>query len=233
MNIFYTPDLTGKSYTLSEEESKHCVRVLRLQLGDVIHLVDGKGGYYQAKISNADPKRCDVVITNEKKEWGKRNFYLHLAVAPTKNNDRFEWLLEKTTEIGVDEISPLLCEHSERDIVKTDRMNKVLVSAMKQSLKAYLPTMNEITAFEHFLNKDFIGQKFIAHCAQGEKEHIKRTYHPGTNCLILIGPEGDFSSKEISMAQAKGFIPIHLGPSRLRTETAAIAACHAVNLLSD
>jgi len=234
MTLFYTPDINGTSYILNEEESKHAVRVLRLVEGDVVGLIDGVGGMYKAKITESNPKRCTTTIIETQKEHGKTPFHLHVAIAPTKNNDRFEWFLEKVTEIGIGEITPLSCERSERKIVKTERLNKVLVAAIKQSVKAYLPKLNELTNFKQFVEQDFEGQKFIAHCLahSEEKIHLKDAYTLGENALILIGPEGDFSAEEIKLALQNGFKEISLSRSRLRTETAGVVACDVINILN-
>lgn len=232
MHLFYTPYITTPVYTLSEEESKHAVRVLRLTVGDVIYLIDGTGGFYKAELTDANAKRCTVKITETKKEYNKNSFYLHIAIAPTKSIDRVEWFLEKATEIGIDEITPLECEHSERTVVKPERLNKILVSAIKQSVKAYLPKLNEMADFDKFVKKPFEGQKFIAHCHTYTQVHLKKLYTTGQNALILIGPEGDFSEKEIQVALQNGFKEISLGNSRLRTETAALVACDVINILN-
>lgn len=233
MHLFYTPDITGKIYTLDPIESKHAVKVLRLAVGDEIQLIDGKGGFYTAKIENADPKRCIVEIISEQKEYGKRDHYLHIAIAPTKSNDRFEWFLEKATEIGIDEITPVVCEHSERKTIKPERFEKIIVSAVKQSIKAYKPTLNPLTDFRDFIRSGSQHDKFIAHCEENEKTLLKSAYHKGKGAVILIGPEGDFSTKEIELAREYNFKEISLGKSRLRTETAGIVACHTINILND
>jgi 16S rRNA (uracil1498-N3)-methyltransferase len=231
MQLFYTPDINGTEYCLNEIESKHAVRVLRLSNGGRLQLIDGKGNFYEAEIADANPKKCQVNITKHIPEFGKRNHYLHLAVAPTKNIDRFEWFLEKATEIGVDEITPILCVHSERKVLKNDRLEKVIVAAMKQSLKAYLPKLNPLVSFNEFINNRFEGKNFIAHCYGHAKRELKNELANSRSNLILIGPEGDFSEEEIRLATEKQFIPVSLGESRLRTETAAIVACHTVNLM--
>jgi len=233
MNIFYTPDIQGKYYTLEESESKHCVRVLRKSLGDRLILVDGSGGWYEASITDANPKRCAVEVIQEIKNFEKRNYSLHLAIAPTKNIDRFEWMIEKATEIGVDEITPLLCEHSERKQVNNERLQKVMISAMKQSLKAYLPRLNNLTNFETFLSKNLEASKFIAHCEEGFKKNLFTQVKPNEKVLVLIGPEGDFSPDEISKALKMGFSEVTLGKSRLRTETAGVVVCEMVNLVNE
>lgn len=231
MQLFYTPDIQGKQYTLNETESKHAVRVLRLANGDAIQLIDGNGNFYEAQIIDAHTKRCMIKVTKMIAEFGKRNHYLHLAVAPTKNIDRFEWFLEKATEIGIDEITPILCEHSERKVIKDERLEKVIVSAMKQSLKAYLPKLNPLTPLKELLDADLQGKKFIAHCYDKDKRELKNELEGSQKLLVLIGPEGDFSEDEVERAIDQKFIPVSLGESRLRTETAAVVACHTVNLL--
>jgi 16S rRNA (uracil1498-N3)-methyltransferase len=235
MHLFYTPDISSSTYTLNEEESKHAIRVLRLAVGDKIQLIDGVGGWYEAEIVDDNQKRCAVSIIETKKEVGKRNWNLHIAIAPTKNMDRLEWFIEKSTEIGIDEISLLDCNNSERTIVKAERLQKVVVSAAKQSLKAYLPKINEMMDYKKFiaLAKDFKGQKFIAHCYKGDLRHIKFQYTSKQNALILIGPEGDFSLEEVKYALENGFTEISLGVSRLRTETAALYACTTINILNE
>lgn len=237
MNLFYTPDINPNlgAYTLSEDESKHCIRVLRMKEGDVIRLIDGQGSFYDAAITDANPKHCVVTIQRVSPDEGKRNYYVHIAVAPTKNTDRLEWFLEKSTEIGIDEISPVECEHSERAVVKADRLNRVITAAMKQSIKAYHPRLNELKKFKELIasSAGFTGQKFIAHCRDGEKQPLKTAYRKGSDALVLIGPEGDFSADEVKIANENGFIAVSLGTSRLRTETAAVVACHTINLLNE
>lgn len=231
MHVFYTPDI-ATSPELPEEEAGHCVRVLRLSLGDEIMLTDGKGSFYKAVISAASGKRCQVRITEtipQEKAW---NGWLHIAMAPTKNMDRIEWFAEKATEIGLDELTFLNCRYSERKVIKNERIEKILVSAVKQSLKAAKPVLNEMTDFNKFITRDFKGQKFIAHCYEGEKPLLKDVLHPGGDALVMIGPEGDFSEEEVAKAIAAGFQPVSLGKSRLRTETAALVASHTLNLLN-
>ncbi len=231
MHLFYTPDIQGNQYTLIETESKHAVRVLRLGNGDFINLIDGNGHFFEAEIIDANPKRCLVEVKNKVNEFGKRSHYLHLAVAPTKNIDRFEWFLEKATEIGIDEITPILCDHSERKVIKNERLEKVIVSAMKQSLKAYLPKLNPLTPLHELLESPFEGKKFIAHCYEEDKRVLKTEITKSLSNLILIGPEGDFSEKEVMLSLKQGFIPVSLGESRLRTETAGVVACHTANII--
>lgn len=231
MHLFYTPDIL-KNNELPEEEALHCIRVLRLSIGDEVMLTDGKGSFYKATISACSNKRCLVKILEqipEKKAWIA---HLHLAMAPTKNMDRIEWFAEKATEIGFDELTFLNCRYSERKVVKNERIEKILVSAVKQSLKASVPVLNEMIDFDKFISQDFNGQKFIAHCYPGEKPLLKDLIRRGEDVLVLIGPEGDFSEEEVEKAIKSGFQPISLGRSRLRTETAALVACHIMNLIN-
>lgn len=234
MQLFYNPDIheATSSFTFDKEESKHIVKVLRKSVGDVLHITNGLGWMFDAEIINADIKKCQANISNAK-QHPKREYKLHLAVAPTKMNDRFEWFLEKATEIGIDTITPILCDHSERKVIKLDRFEKILQSAMKQSLQCYLPIINELTPFNNFVNQDFEGQKYIAHCEDSDRKSLKNQLKPDQDIVILIGPEGDFSVKEIETALQHNFIPVTLGNTRLRTETAAIAACHSVAFVNE
>jgi 16S rRNA (uracil1498-N3)-methyltransferase len=232
MQLFYTPDIFGEFYTLSEDESKHCVRVLRLVEGDALHLVDGRGGLYTATITEANHKHCTVRVGEVQQGFGKRGYYLHLAVAPTKNAERYEWFLEKSTEIGVDEITPLLCEHSERKQLKDERSLKVITAAVKQSLKAYHPQLNSMIDFAQFVAQKFDGAKLIAHCHDRPKMLLKNAVRAGEQTLVVLGPEGDFSLAEVELAVRCGFTEVSLGESRLRTETAAVAACHTLALVN-
>lgn len=231
MHLFYTPYIL-KNNELPEEEALHCIRVLRLSIGDEVMLTDGKGSFYKATISACSNKRCLVKILEqipERKAWIA---HLHLAMAPTKNMDRIEWFAEKATEIGFDELTFLNCRYSERKVVKNERIEKILVSAVKQSLKASVPVLNEMIDFDKFISQDFNGQKFIAHCYPGEKPLLRDLIRRGEDVLVLIGPEGDFSEEEVEKAIKSGFQPISLGRSRLRTETAALVACHIMNLIN-
>jgi 16S rRNA (uracil1498-N3)-methyltransferase len=232
MHLFYTPDITLPDYTLSEEESKHAIRVLRLQLHDEVILVDGKGGKYTAQITDANPKKTLLQIAHSQQEFGKRTHYLHIAVAPTKNIERLEWFLEKATELGIDTITPIICDRSERKEVKTERLNKIITSAVKQSIKAYHPLLNEAISFKQFIEPGLEGAGFVAHCMEGEKPLLAQLIKPQGHYTILIGPEGDFTPQEITLAQAAGYIGISLGEARLRTETAALAACFEINMLN-
>lgn len=232
MHLFYTPDIEGMDYTLSAEESKHCVRVLRLAEGENVSLVDGRGNWYNGVVALADPKGCRVRCHEKIECFGQRSFHLHVAIAPTKNIDRIEWMLEKCTEMGIDEITMLNTAHSERKTVKDERLQKVIVSAMKQSLKAYLPKLNPMTGFKSFVASCGEEQKFIAHCNEGVKKRLDEVYRPGKDVVILIGPEGDFSVEEVVLAEKSGFVSITLGQSRLRTETAGIVACHSIDFMN-
>ncbi|MDF3079075.1 MAG: rRNA ((1498)-N(3))-methyltransferase [Sphingobacteriaceae bacterium] len=233
MHIFYTPYLkNSQDLFLSEDESKHCIRVLRLQTGDQISLVDGSGGFYQAEITDANPKKVHFEIVDSQQEFGKRNHYLHIAIAPTKNIERVEWFLEKATEIGIDEITPIICERSERKEVKFERLEKVITSAVKQSIKAYHPKLNSAIRLKELVESKSEGQRFIAHCLPETRQSLKDSLRVGEKYLVLIGPEGDFSNQEIDKALSASFIPISLGESRLRAETAALQACFEINYLN-
>lgn len=226
MQLFYAPEISLPRYTLPEEESKHCVRVLRMSIGDELFLTDGRGSMYRCKVVNDNVKRCEVEVVEHIEEYGRLPYSLSMAVAPTKNIDRFEWFLEKATEVGISEVWPIECEHSERRQIKEDREEKVITAAVKQSLKAYHPTLHPLTPLKRLLAMPFDGQKYIAHCNSelGEREYLGSNIKKGGNVLILIGPEGDFSPEEIKFALQNGFKPISLGNQRLRTETAAVVA---------
>ena len=228
MQLFYLENPKDE-IILSAEESKHATKVLRKKEGDILNFTDGKGAFYKAEITVADIRKCRLkVVSNEQKEK-QHNYHLHIAIAPTKNMDRFEWFLEKATEIGIDEITPIICSHSERKVIKTERCNRILLSAMKQSLKFYLPKLNEAISFNDFLKQDYKGSKYIAHCEDGEKKELK-IENKTEKTIILIGPEGDFSPKEIELALQNQFKAVSLGTSRLRTETAGIIAAHTINI---
>lgn len=231
MQLFYTPDISS-NLELPEDEARHCIRVLRLGEGAEVDLTDGKGNFYKAVIEQANPKHCLVSITETRQQPSLWPFYLHIAVAPTKNMDRLEWFAEKVTEIGINAITCLNCRYSERRELKKERIEKILVSAMKQSLKATLPKLTGMTDFKTFIKQPFDGKKYIAHCEEGEKPLLKQIGQPGENVLILIGPEGDFSTEEIDLAKEAGFIAISLGESRLRTETAALVACQTIHFIN-
>lgn len=228
MQLFYAPDITPPDHTLTEEESKHCVRVLRLAAGDRIHLTDGRGNLHSCRIVAADPRRCTVRVEQTAAEWERRPYRLTMAVAPTKSADRYEWFLEKATEVGVDTFVPLDAARSERHVFRPARAEKVITAAMKQSLKAYRPELRPLTTFAALLDEGFAGRKFIAHCdaarSAGGKRYLFDALDAGDDALVLIGPEGDFSPEEIDRAVAAGFEEITLGEQRLRTETAAVVA---------
>ena len=227
MQLFYCPELLNDASFLSNEESIHCFKVLRKKVGDHIHLIDGIGGFYEAEITLASQKK---VVFNVIKKWNQpqSQYSLHIAIAPTKNNDRFEWFLEKATEIGIDKVTPIICEHSERKTIKYERMEKIILSAAKQSLKSKLPKINKVTSFNDFMNKNHSTNCFIAHCLPNQKKKLKNEVV--SDSTILIGPEGDFSSLEVEIAIKNNFTPVSLGLSRLRTETAGVIACHTIAL---
>lgn len=228
MQLFYAPDIMPPLHTLGEEESKHCVRVLRLRSGGRIHITDGRGNLFCCEITDDNPKRCTVRVVSTQHEFEKMPYALTLAVAPTKNPDRFEWLLEKATEVGVTEFLPLDTAHSERHVFKPSRGEKVITAAMKQSLKAYRPELHPLTPFREAVLRPFEGRRFIAHCAPARspegKAYLPDTLRAGEAAAVFIGPEGDFSPEEIDFALANGFEEVTLGTQRLRTETAALVA---------
>lgn len=234
MQLFYNPDITETTteFAFPKEESNHIVKVLRKTVGDTLHITNGLGWLFSAEIIVANTKNCLAKITTATFQ-PKKNYTLHLAVAPTKMNDRYEWFLEKATEIGIDTITPIICDHSERKVIKLDRYEKILQSAMKQSLSCYLPRLNEAVSFNDFIQQDFKGDLFIAHCEETDKKSLKQLLKPKQDITILIGPEGDFSVNEIEKVLANGFIPVTLGDSRLRTETAAIVVCHSVAFVNE
>ena len=234
MQLFYINDLESDFQELGKEESNHCIRVLRMGVDDELHLTDGSGLLCKARIVSADSKCCGLQIVERYYDYQKRNHYLHLAVAPTKNMARFEWFLEKAVEMGIDEITPLICKHSERASINMDRLDKVVVAAMKQSLKAYHPVLHDMTSVREVMAMDFDGDKLIAHCDKdfGERAYLGNLVKKGTNTLILIGPEGDFSKEEINFAAQNGFKAISLGRERLRTETAAVVATTVVSTIN-
>ncbi len=225
MNIFYVENLSTERVVLNKEESNHAVHVLRLRTGESITMVDGKGAMAKAVITGNNLKACEVQIVERHENFESRPYYLHIAMAPTKNMDRFEWFIEKATEIGIDEITPLLCKHSERREIKMERLQKLIVSASKQSLKATFPILNEFKAYNDFIKSDFNGIKMIAHCREGEKQTLKKLVQRKQRVLILIGPEGDFEISEIENASTQGYLATSLGTSRLRTETAGVVVC--------
>ncbi|AUS06575.1 16S rRNA (uracil(1498)-N(3))-methyltransferase [Pseudotamlana carrageenivorans] len=234
MQLFYNPEINDQTAQISfdKTESKHIVKVLRKTTGDTLHITNGKGWLFIAEITMPNINKCMANIIS-KTQQKKRDFNLHLAVAPTKMNDRYEWFLEKATEIGIERITPIICDHSERKVVKNDRFERILQSAMKQSLSCFMPTLSPPIHFKDFINESFSGDRFIAHCEESDKKSLKQKLKPNQDITILIGPEGDFSSKEIALALKNNFIPVTLGETRLRTETAAIAACHSVAFINE
>lgn len=235
MQLFYHPDISenAQQIVFPRDESKHIVKVLRKKEGDVLNVTNGKGFLFETELILITQQQCVARIIQVKSE-AQPAYYLHLAVAPTKMNDRYEWFLEKATEIGVREITPVICYHSERKAVKSDRFERVLQTAMKQSLHLSIPKLNTPMHLSEFIKSAFEGEKFIAHCEDGkEKKSLKSLIKPGKKSTILIGPEGDFSSEEIQLALKNGWLPVSLGNSRLRTETAAIVACHTVALANE
>lgn len=244
MYLFYATDIpstvaVGQPVVLDEEESAHAVRVLRYSAGDTVYIADGRGTMYEAVISNAHPKHCEVEITAIKPQHKHHNGTIHIAVAPTKNIERTEWLTEKCTEIGVDTLTPLLCHYSERKVIRTDRLQKIVLSAAKQSLSAYLPHLNELTSVKDCILNATEQRRYIAHSSPWTDKRDLRSELKAysqqssgsneTSTIVLIGPEGGFSDDEVRLAMEHGFIPVSLGEARLRTETAALVACMLVN----
>ncbi len=234
MQLFYSPDINSElqQFTFSKEESKHIVRVLRKKEGDALAITNGKGDLYYVVVILADQKNC-IVRINSVEHIQHHNYKLHIAIAPTKMNDRMEWFLEKATEIGIDEITPILCDNSERKVIKKERFEKIIQSAMKQSLQMQLPKLNDAISFKEFMSKEHNGQLFIAHCEKQDKKALQKEAKPLQDYIVLIGPEGDFSTKEIEIALTNNFTPVTLGNTRLRTETAGIVACHTIALLNN
>lgn len=231
MQLFYCSNIIGKKSLLSPEESVHAIRVLRLKTGDKVQIIDGKGGLFEAVITLPDHRQCHLEITATLPVPNPRNFNLHIAIAPTKSLDRFEWFIEKAVEIGIDTITPLLCQRSERRVLKTERLHKLIISTMKQAIVYKLPILHELVDFEKFL----VGfsspatNRFIAHCNDSERKPLKREIRLHEDITILIGPEGDFSPEEVRLATTRYFVPVSLGNARLRTETAGIVACNTVS----
>jgi 16S rRNA (uracil1498-N3)-methyltransferase len=229
MQLFYNPTIneTTVSFSFDKEESKHIIKVLRKKDGDILHVTNGLGYLFKTEITLASDNKCTVqILETEKTEAPKHQ--LHLAVAPTKMNDRYEWFLEKATEIGIHEITPIICDRSERKVINPERFEKIILSAMKQCNQMYLPKLNAAVTLKEFVKKEIGGEKLIAHCEETNKKSLKSIVKPKTDYTILIGPEGDFSNKEIELALENNYIPVSLGETRLRTETAAIVACHSV-----
>jgi len=238
MNLFYLPEVEKPSDSdnwiidFPADEAKHAAKVLRLQVDSPVSITNGRGLLAKAQIVAINKKQCIAKVDSFDSEYGRRNFRIHIAVAPTKNIKRFEWFLEKATELGIDEITPIISFHSERREIKYDRENKVITAAMKQSLKAYHPILNEAISLADFLKKEHIGDLYIAHLIDDKQLLLKDACTKASSAVILIGPEGDFSSSEIEDALAKGYRAVSLGNTRLRTETAALAACFTINMIN-
>ena len=229
MQLFYNPDIdeTTETFSFDKEESRHIIKVLRKKDSDILHVTNALGLLFETEITLASDNKCIVEVLSIKKS-PEPKFRLHLAVAPTKMNDRFEWFLEKATEIGIQEITPVICDRSERKVINLERFEKIILSAMKQSNETYLPKLNEAISFKEFIKQKNKGLQLIAHCEETDKKSLKEVLKPNENVTLLIGPEGDFSEKEIALAVENNFQPVMLGNTRLRTETAAIVACHSV-----
>ena len=229
MQLFYNPtiDETTESFSFDKEESKHIIKVLRKKDTDILFVTNGLGLLFKTEITLASDSKCTVkIVSIEKTEPSK--YYLHLAVAPTKMNDRYEWFLEKATEIGIHEITPIICDRSERKVINRERFEKILLTAMKQSNVLFLPKLNQAISFKEFIKNKKEGLQLIAHCEETDKKSLKSVLKTNENVTLLIGPEGDFSEKEIALALENNYSPVSLGNTRLRTETAAIVACHSV-----
>ena len=232
MNVFYLPDAQIGTISFPEEESKHIVKVLRMNEGDRFCVTDGNGSLYDAELIDAHPKRAMANLSNQRNGYDIRDFKVSIAIAPTKLNERTEWFLEKATEIGIDEVKLFSSYHSERRVANVDRFKKIVISAMKQSVKSKMPIVEDMVSFDKLVKQNYEGQKFIAWIDDNVKEQLCDLYKKGENALVLIGPEGDFSKEEVALAKEYGFIPVSLGEARLRTETAAVVACHTIQLIN-
>jgi 16S rRNA (uracil1498-N3)-methyltransferase len=234
MQLFYNPSASNSSlsFTFEKEESKHIHKVLRKAIGDILFVTNGLGSLFETEIISISDTKCNVKVL-QVKNYEAPKFKIHLAVAPTKMNDRFEWFLEKATEIGIQEITPVFCNRSERKAINSERFEKVILAAMKQSNQYFLPRLNQPIKLSEFLKKPFKGQKFIAHCEESDKRQLFQECLPKMDYHLLIGPEGDFTSDEIQTALKHDFIPVSLGNTRLRTETAAVVGCHTLNLINE
>src|SRR5690554_507357 len=231
-NLFYSPDIDNISQ-LPEYESQHCVKVLRMRSGDKLTVTDGKGFFYDCELIDANSKGCTISVLNRYEVPTGRNFKLHIAFSPTKQMDRNEWFIEKATEIGIDRFTPLKSYYSERKDVKTERLQKIAVAALKQSQQALLPEIDNQMIFNEFITKPYKSKKFIAHCHEKPKSPLAKLYNKGEDALILIGPEVDFSENEVEDAINNGFEPISLGNTRLRTETACLVAMHTIHVINN
>ena len=231
MNLFYQPEIQQGAHYLDPTESKHCTKVLRKKAGDLIHITDGKGFLYDALITKADIQQCAFEI-REKKPEASKQFSIHIAISPTKHPDRLEWFVEKAVELGVDKITLINCDHTERTHIKLERLEKIAVSAMKQSLRLTLPSLSGPDNIQDVINNANASSRFIAYVEPSNPVHLKNVAKPNSDYLVLIGPEGDFSPEELQLSQEKNFVKISLGTNRLRTETAGVAACHILNLVN-
>ncbi len=232
MNVFFLPDAKLGMISLPEEESKHCVKVLRMKEGDPFCVSNGKGSLFDAELVDANPKRAVASLTDEHAGYDNNDFVLEIAIAPTKSNDRTEWFLEKATEIGIDKVKLFASCHSERKVANVDRFRKVMIAALKQSIKSRLPEIEDVVSLETLVKQSFDGRKFIAYINEDVTEQLCDVYKKGDNALVMIGPEGDFSPEEVQLAMDNGFVPVSLGAARLRTETAALVACNTVQLIN-
>ncbi|MBQ2906918.1 MAG: 16S rRNA (uracil(1498)-N(3))-methyltransferase [Bacteroidales bacterium] len=232
MNVFYLPTAQLGTISFPEEESKHIVKVLRMKEGDRFCVTDGNGSLYDAELVDAHPKRAAAELSNQRQGYDIRDFKVSIAIAPTKLNERTEWFLEKATEIGIDEVKLFASYHSERRTANVERFKKIIVAAMKQSVKSKMPVIEDIVVFDKLVRQNFDGQKFIAWIDDDVTEQLCELYRKGENALVLIGPEGDFSKEEVALAKENGFVPVSLGKARLRTETAAVVACHTIQLIN-
>lgn len=231
-NLFYSPDIDNISQ-LPEYESQHCVKVLRMRSGDKLTVTDGKGFSYDCELIDANSKGCTISVLNRYEVPTGRNFKLHIAFSPTKQMDRNEWFIEKATEIGIDKFTPIYSNFSERKDIKTERLKKIAISAIKQSQQASLPEIDIQVSFNDFISMQFNSKKYIAHCYDKPKTPLTQLYNKGDDALILIGPEGDFSEEEVESAIKNGFEPISLGETRLRTETACLVAMHTIHVVNN
>jgi|WetSurMetagenome_2_1015567.scaffolds.fasta_scaffold00024_72 16S rRNA (uracil1498-N3)-methyltransferase len=233
MQVYYAPGIEGEEYYLDRNESKHLIRVLRTKAGDPVRLIDGKGNLYDGVISEPDPSGSIITIKSVIHDFEKRNYRLHIAISPLKNPERFEWFVEKAVEIGIDEITPVICRNTEKPGIRSERIRNLIISAMKQSLKAKEPVLNETVSFNEFIEKSHSGKLMIAHCRnEFPRKKISEVCNPGEDSIVMIGPEGDFSIDEVESAMSNNFTHIHLGTSRLRTETAGVSACHSIYFIN-
>lgn len=233
MHIFYAPGFEGSSHILSGAESKHCIRVLRMSKGTSVRLMDGEGGLYEGLIDDPDPVNCRITVTRKIPVSENRGYRLQVGISPLKNRERFEWFVEKCVEIGIDVITPVICHRSEKNRIDSGRTERIIISAMKQSVKLFKPVLSEATSFKSFIREHNGGIRMISHCSKSfSREKMDAVYQRGNNAVILIGPEGDFTDEEIAGALENGYVSVHLGSSRLRTETAGLAACHSVYFIN-